>query len=127
MFEVSFPGGVAVDVAVGGTTVRTDQPQPLGAGSAASPFDLFLASIAACAGFYALRFCQEREIPTAGLRVSLEPERDATKRLVSVRIHVRLPEEFPEKYRAAIARAIDHCAVKRAITEPPRFELDVVA
>jgi len=127
MLEVTFPGGVAIDVSVKGQTVRTDQPPPLGGGTAASPFDVFLASIAACAGFYALRFCQERGIATDDLRVSMDIDRDEAKRLSAVKLHVRLPREFPEKYRDAIVRSIDHCAVKRAITDPPRFELDVVA
>ena len=42
-----------------------------------------------------------------------------------VRIAVQLPAGFPEKYRAAIERAIDHCAVKKHIVEPPRFEISV--
>ena len=34
---------------------------------------------------------------------------------------------FPDKYRAAIERAMDPCAVKRAIAEPPEFETVTVA
>ena len=45
-FAASFPGGVASEAGLKGHTVRTDQAAPLGAGSAPSPFDLFLASIA---------------------------------------------------------------------------------
>jgi hypothetical protein len=30
-------------------------------------------------------------------------------------------EGFPERYRAAILRAVDHCAVKRHVLEPPLF------
>ena len=47
------------------------------------------------------------------------------KRLDSVRIELRLPPGFPEKYRQAIVRAVDQCAVKRAIADPPRFEIEV--
>ena len=50
---VTFPGGKRVDAEYGGFTVRTDQPpQSGGEGSAPQPFDLFLASIATCAGIY---------------------------------------------------------------------------
>jgi len=35
----------------------------------------------------------------------------------------RLQSLVPEKYRGAIERAIDHCAVKSQIVNPPRFEL----
>ncbi len=126
-FEVSFPGGVRVDATFRGNTVHTDQPEPLGANSAMSPFDLFMASIATCAGFYALRFCQERGIATEGLGVTLRPERDATKkRVATIHIDLRLPEGFPEKYREVILRAVDQCAVKKAIAEPPTFDVKVV-
>jgi putative redox protein len=123
---VSFPGGVAVEAGVGGHTVRTDQPAPLGADSAASPFDLFLASIATCMGFYALRFCQERAIANEGLGLSLETVRDeAQKRLATIKVSLTLPPDFPEKYREAILRAVDQCAVKKHMIEPPAFELTV--
>jgi ribosomal protein S12 methylthiotransferase accessory factor len=123
---VSFPGGVAVDAHVGGHVVRTDQPAPHGGGTAPAPFDLFLASIATCMGFYALRFCQERGIPTGGLGLSLGTVRDeAKKRLATIRVALTLPPGFPEKYAEAIRRAVDQCAVKKHMVDPPEFELTV--
>jgi putative redox protein len=125
-FEVTFPGGVRVDASFRGHVVRTDQPVPYGEDTAMAPFDLFMASIATCMGFYALRFCQERSIPTDGLALTLDTERDPErKRVRSVRVELRTPEGFPEKYESAIVRAMDQCAVKKAIAEPPRFELTV--
>ena len=127
VLTVSFPGGVAVDATYDGHTVRTDQPvQAGGNASAMSPFDLFFASIATCMGFYALRFCQERGLSSEGLRLTLEPVREENgKRVTLVRIAVQLPAGFPEKYKPAIERAIDHCAVKSHIVDPPRFQLAV--
>src|SRR5687767_3126920 len=103
VMTVSFPGGVAVDAEFKGHTVRTDQPEKAGgASSAMPPFDLFLASIATCMGFYALRFCQERNLSTDGLRLTLEPIRDEElKRVATLRINLELPAGFPDKYRAA--------------------------
>lgn len=125
--EVTFPGGVAVEATFRGHTVRTDQPAPKGADSAMSPFDLFFASLATCMGFYALRFCQEREISTDGLGVTLSTQRDEEKkRVAKVVVELRVPEGFPEKYRAAILRAVDLCTVKRHVLEPPEFEIAVV-
>ena len=124
--SISFPGGVAVDATFKGHTVRTDQPRPLGDDSAMSPFDLFLASIGTCMGFYALRFCQERDIPTEGLALTLDTVRDQErKRVATMKIALRLPPDFPDKYIESIHRAIDQCAVKRHLIEPPDFELSV--
>ncbi len=122
--KIRFPGGLAVDAEAGDHLVRTDQlPRHGGAGSAPPPFDLFLASIGTCAGFYALRFCQQRGIDTAELGMTLEALRDESgKRVERIRIAVDLPAAFPARYRAALVRAIDQCAVKRHILEPPEFE-----
>jgi ribosomal protein S12 methylthiotransferase accessory factor len=103
--------------------VSTDQPAGYGGeGAAPAPFDLFLASLATCAGFYAVQFCRKRQIATDGLAVALETSRDPETHLLSeVRIEMTLPEGFPAKYRAAIERAVDQCAVKRVIDVPPRM------
>ena len=124
--SISFPGGVAVDATFNGHTVHTDQPQPLGNDAAMSPFDLFLASIGACMGFYALRFCQERGIPTEGLALTVDRVRDEDrKRVATLKILVQLPHGFPEKYAEAMRRAVDHCSVKRHLLEPPAFEVSM--
>jgi len=120
---ISFPGGVAVDARYKGFTIRTDQsPENGGAGSAPSPFDLFIVSLGTCAGFFALRFCQQRRLSTTGLELSVEIDRNPeSKRLDRIGITLRLPEDFPEKYRAAIVRAADQCAVKQALLDPPEI------
>ncbi|HEY6843805.1 MAG TPA: OsmC family protein [Thermoanaerobaculia bacterium] len=123
---ISFPGGVAVDATLNGHTIHTDQPAPLGADSAMSPFDVFLASIGACMGFYALRFCQQRNITTDGLGLTLEPVRDAEgKHVITLAVALRLPNDFPAKYEEALRRAVDHCSVKRHLLEPPAVELTI--
>jgi ribosomal protein S12 methylthiotransferase accessory factor len=127
-FEVTFPGGVRVDATFRGNTVHTDQPAPYGENTAMAPFDLFMASIATCAGYYALRFCQERSISIEGMGLSLDFERDPEKKRISkVRITLTTPAGFPEKYEAAIVRAMDQCAVKKAIVDPPEFDLVVAS
>ena len=125
--EIRFPGGVAVEAVEKGFTIRTDQPVSAGGKhSAPSPFDLFLASIGTCAGLYALRFCQERGLATAGLALNLSAERDTERKRVSrIRIEIDLPDDFPAKYRGAILRAVDQCTVKRHVLEPPEFEVAV--
>jgi len=125
MMEITFPGGVGVNAQFKGFEIATDQPVASGGqNSAPSPFDFFLASLGTCAGFFALRFCQQRELPTTGLRLQLTSERNAeTKRLDRVAITLHLPAGFPEKYRSAIIRATDQCAVKKALLDPPEIEL----
>ena len=126
LIDVTFPGGLQVDAQIAGHTVRSDQREKHGgAGTAPPPFDLFLASIATCMGLYALRFCQQREIDTAGLHLTLETEKDPeTKMISTIRTRLTLPAGFPEKYVRAIERSMNQCAVKRHMMQPPRFETE---
>lgn len=128
MMEITFPGGVRVNASSNGFEIATDQPEKNGGeNTAPSPFDLFLMSLGTCAGFFALRFCQQRDLPTEGLRLTLDSARNPeTKRLDRVEIFMHLPEGFPEKYRNAILRATDQCAVKKALLDPPEIEVSAV-
>jgi putative redox protein len=126
--SVRFPGGKRVDAEYGGFTIRTDQsPQGGGEGSAPQPFDLFLASIATCAGIYVKGYCDSRGIATESLGLEMhierEPEKNRVTRLV---LEIRLPQGFPEKHREAVIRAADLCAVKKHILNPPTFEIRTV-
>lgn len=123
--DVIFPGGKRVDVQTGGFLIKTDQGVKAGGeASAPEPFALFLASLAACAGIYALNFCTSRNLSTEGLGLSMDwtrdPQSPATARAA---LRLRLPEGFPERYRESIVRAMDLCAVKKNIVNPPEFEI----
>ena len=128
MIDITFPGGVAVNAEADGFTIKTDQPTENGGdNSAASPFALFLASIGTCAGFYALRFCQQREINTTGMHITLDTERNSdTNRLDQVKLIIHLPDGFPEKYKKTIIRVTDQCSVKKAVLDSPEFSVETV-
>ena len=123
--KVTFPGGLRVDAEYKGFVVKTDQPVHQGGeGTASSPFDLFLISIATCAGFYAVAFCKERGIPTdtAGILMRMEKNPE-TKLIGKISIEIRLPADFPERYKRAIIKAVDTCTVKAHLLRPPTIEI----
>jgi ribosomal protein S12 methylthiotransferase accessory factor len=126
--RVTFPGGKRVNAAYRGFTVHTDQPPERGGeGSAPGPFDLFLASIATCAGVYVKGYCDARGIATDGLGIEMEVVRDPERRMVTrLVLELRLPEDFPEKHRDGVLRAAEHCAVKKHLLSPPAFEIRAV-
>jgi ribosomal protein S12 methylthiotransferase accessory factor len=123
--KIVFGGGLKVNAEYKGFLVPTDQPvREGGEGTAPSPFDYFLISLAACAGFYALEFCQARKIPTDRLGVTMATEKGPESKMIEkVTIRVDLPPGFPDRYRGPIVKAIDHCAVKAHILRPPQFEI----
>jgi len=123
---ITFPGGKRVDAELMGQVVQTDQSKEGGGdGSAPEPFVHFLASIGTCAGIYVLGFCQARNLATDEIYLTQKMEFEG-RRLAGVRIEIHVPPSFPEKYRPALARAADICAVKKVILDPPAFEIKTV-
>ncbi|MDD5656256.1 MAG: OsmC family protein [Elusimicrobia bacterium] len=124
--RIRFKGNKKVAAEFDGFTVATDQPRPAGGdGSAPSPFELFLASLGTCAGFFALSFCQKRSIPTEGIELLQTAHRDPETHMVTkIALEIRLPKNFPEKYRDGLAAAANLCTVKKHLQNPPRFEIE---
>lgn len=127
--RVSFPGGARVDATIGNFAVQTDQPLEYGGEAGApAPFDLFLVSIATCAGIFAVKFCEARKLSTEGMDLTMHWQgHKSDPSLASVVLRLRLPDGFPEKYRDGIVKAMDLCAVKRTIQIPPQFSTELVA
>ena len=123
--KIYFPGGKRVYADYKGFTVATDQPVGAGGdGSALAPFDLFMAAIGTCAGVYLLAFLEQRGLSTEDAGVSMEREVDPqTGHVDRIRLDLRLPSDFPEKYLDAVVRAVEQCAVKRHLQRPPAFDV----
>ena len=122
---IDFPGGARVDAHFGELTIKTDQPPAGGGeGSAPSPFDTFLASIGTCAGIYVLGFCQQRGLPTEGMRIVQHINREASSGMVrKIDLEIQVPPGFPEKYLSSLVRSAELCAVKKHIEQPPQFDV----
>ncbi|HZV81505.1 MAG TPA: OsmC family protein, partial [Geobacteraceae bacterium] len=111
-----------------GTSVPTDQPEEEGGtGTAPTPLDLFIAALATCAGVYVEDFCNHRGIPTGNITLhqsaEFELDNEGKHRLARVSLRIDLPDDFPEKYRAAVVRVAELCAVKKIIHNPPEFHV----
>jgi putative redox protein len=127
-FTIDFPGGSRVDAHFGGLTVMTDQPpHGGGVGSAATPFDTFLASLGTCAGIYVLGFCRQRGIPTEGITLSQRMQVDPESGMVTqIQLDIHLPPSFPEKYKTAVIRSAEQCKVKKHLEHPPVLNVATV-
>jgi len=122
---IDFPGGARVDSHFGPYTVPTDQPPYSGGvANAPTPFATFLASIGTCAGIYVLSFCQQRGIDAKDIRIvqSLRAN-PMTGMVAEVMLDIQLPPTFPEKYKTAVIRSADQCAVKKHFEHPPTFAI----
>jgi len=119
---IDFPGGSRVDAHFGPYTVKTDQPSITGEGSAPTPFATFLASIGTCAGIFVLGFCQQRGLPSEGIRIIQKVKTNPASHMVDqIDLEIQVPSSFPEKYKEALIRSAELCAVKRTLENPPQF------
>jgi putative redox protein len=123
--EITFEGGKVVTAHSHGHVIRTDQPVADGGeNSAPSPYELFLASIGTCAGIYVKSFCDNRQISTDGIKIIQSYEWNKETGLpVKISLDIKLPEGFPEKYKASLIHVADLCKVKKTMASPPQFEI----
>jgi putative redox protein len=125
MIEITFDGGKVVTAHSHGHIIKTDQPVNSGGqNSAPSPFELFLASIGTCTGIYVKSFCDNRKIPTDNIKIIQSSEYDEETGLpISIKLDIKLPSDFPDKYKEAVISVAELCKVKKAIASPPVFEV----
>jgi putative redox protein len=123
--EIFFEGSKKVNAKFKGKIIKTDQPLEAGGeDSAPAPFDLFLASIGTCAGIYVKGFCDQRGIPTEGIKILQTMEYNQETRLIGkINIEIILPSDFPAKYKDAVINVANLCAVKKHLMNPPKFEV----
>lgn len=118
---IDFPGDSRVDAHFNDFTVPTDQPPTA---SAPTPFALFLSTIGTCAGIYVLGFCRQRNLPIEGIQlVERVHSNPATGMVEDIEVEIQIPPEFPEKYRDALIRSAEVCAVKKHLEHPPKINI----
>ncbi len=122
--EIFFEENKKVNARLNGYVIPTDQPKRSGGDeSAPEPFSLFLASIGTCAGIYVKYFCEKRGIDSSKIKIIQRHNFNPENRLIDrIELEAILPDDFPEKYRSAIVNAMDLCAVKKHLNNPPKIE-----
>ncbi len=127
--EVYFEEGAKVNARLGNHVIKTDQKvHGGGEDSAPAPFDYFLVSLATCAGIYVKVFCNKRGIDPSEIRIIQKHRNDPeTRKLIGIDLDIVLPDGFPEKYREAVIKAADQCAVKRLLKDPPAIEVRTIS
>jgi putative redox protein len=118
--EVIFDGEGSYAVRYEGRTIAPG-PGPLPA-----PPVLFLGSVAACAGVFAVSYLKARNLAFDGLRVTGEAgHAEEPRRLSDLRIVVILPAPIDERHMAPLQRAVDLCTLKNSLMHPPSVIAEV--
>ena len=122
-------GGVASRVRIGEHELVFDQPAvvPGGEDRGASPLDVLVVSVGACAHYFAAAFLHARHLPTDGLRVEIDADKSRTPspRVERLSIHVTLPATIPEHHLPSIERAIRSCPAYGTLVHPPDVKLTI--
>jgi putative redox protein len=125
--QVTFDGIKKVTAQVGKHIVRTDQPENLGGEDLyPAPFELFLASMATCAGIYVKGYCDNRNIPTEGITLTQTHEFDEKGLATKIDILVHLPKDFPEKSIDSVVHVAGLCKVKKQMMAVPEMTVKAV-
>ena len=126
--EVSFLEGQKLKANFGKFEVISDQAECVGGNEEfPEPMDYFMASMPLCAAFYIRTFCAKRDIPTDGISIVQNDSKDEENKFKrTFSIDVKLPEDFPEKYKKALVASANSCTVKKVIQNAPDFEINLV-
>jgi uncharacterized OsmC-like protein len=108
-------------------TIICDQPQDNGGTDAGmTPPEFLLASLGACAAFYAAEYLRTRNLATSGVSVSVAAEKlKAPARLGNFRIRVDSPVCLTAEQREGLMRSVEHCLVKNTLINPPQIEVSL--
>jgi len=121
--QVRLDGAKRVSTRIGNHEILTDQSVKAGGeDTAPAPFDLFLASIATCAGFFVQSYCANKQIDTAGIGIKLNTRRDPTsKKITTFVITIEIPPNLPAHLHKTLCKVAAQCAVTKTIESQPEF------
>ena len=108
--------------------VHVDQPIEAGGGDAGpTPTELFVASLAACAAFYARRYLARHGLPADGLEVTATYTMSdrPPSRVTGIEVHIRPPSTISEHRRKALLAVAEHCTVHNSIVRTPEIRIDI--
>lgn len=126
-FTIHSAGGVASKVKLGHHEIVFDQEPPYGDDSGPSPLDVMVASVGACAHYYAAAFLQARKLPTEGVVVEVQAEKasDGLRRVGAIRVDVVLPSTVPDDLLPRLERVVRGCPAWGTMVEAPGAHMTV--
>lgn len=125
--RVTHDAGDRFAIEIRGHTVVVDQPEDIGGeDEGPTPTELFVASLAACVGFYARRYLARHRLDATGLRVEVAWDM-ATKpsRVGEVTLRVVVPAGVPDERRAGLLAQASHCTVHNTLHQPPPIVIEL--
>jgi uncharacterized OsmC-like protein len=122
--SATYLGGSKFEAEARGHRVICDQPvNNDGSDEGMTPPEFLLASLATCAGYYAMQYLKTRGLPTEGIKVRVTAQKAAQPaRLASFGIEVSSPG-VDERHEAGLLRAVKACLIHNTLTAGPEINI----
>jgi putative redox protein len=116
-------GNVQFEAGARGHRVISDQPPANGGeDKGMTPPELLLSSLGTCAGFYAAQYLKARNLPAAGLEVTVHAEKlMQPARLDRLQIEVIVPH-LDAQHEAGVLRAVKACLIHNTLLNGPAID-----
>ncbi|MFN7925151.1 MAG: OsmC family protein [Bryobacteraceae bacterium] len=126
---VDWKDGVRFEVTARGHRIVCDQPlEGGGSDQGMTPPEFMLASLGACAAYYAAEYLRARGLSREGLRVEIEAEKvQQPARLDGFRIVVEAPAAAEARHAEGIDRAVKRCLIHNTLLHAPSIAVAVEA
>lgn len=126
---VNYLGNVQFEAEARGHKIVCDQPfEGHGDNEGMTPPELLLASLATCAGYYAVQYLKTRKLETEGLQVRISAAKaQAPARLDQFHIDVDVPMLNDAAHLEGVRRSVEKCLIKNTLLTTPAITVDVKA
>jgi len=126
--KVVYSGGKRFEAIARGHSLVSDQPiDSGGTDRGMTPPELFLASLGACAAYYAAEYLNARNLPAGGLEVHVSGEKGGKPvRIAAIQVRVSAPGvDTDERHREGLRRAVERCLIHNTLLTAPHIEIAI--
>jgi uncharacterized OsmC-like protein len=127
--KVSQLDGVKFAIQARSHVIVCDQPLDNGGeDSGMTQPELLLASLGACAAYYALQFLRTRNLAQTGVEVSVSAEKLLQPaRLGNFRVQVVSPVPLTAEQTEGMIRSVHHCLIHNTLLSSPEIKIELAA
>ncbi len=122
-------GAVQFEILARGHKVYSDQPVENGGfDEGMTPPELMLASLGACAGYYAVDYLKRLKLSAEGIGVRTTAEKvPGPPRLDHIRIELECPGAFQEQHQRGLLESVRKCLIHNTLLHTPNIQVELVA
>lgn len=121
-------GAVQFEISARNHRIYCDQPiQNGGFDEGMTPPELMLASLGACAGYYAIDYLKRSKVPAQGVRVRTTAEKVlGPPRLDDIHIELECFETLNAQHQRGLLEAVRKCLIHNTLLHAPKIRVDLV-